>query len=544
MAAVHGAGRRGGARRSLPRAGRPGQPRASCTRFLSDTVLLTGEGFAPPPSMPELGRARARPRVDEDAADRRRALLPGPRSSRATPPSSRRCATAIEDAGGQRPAGVLRFAARRRRRRCCDDAARRPTRWSPPCSPRAARTPASASAGGDDEAWDVGRARRAGRPGPAGALPDHRREARGRPATTALSPMDAATQVAIPEFDGRLITVPFSFKEIDADGAPGLRRRPRAGRPRRRHRRARTPGCGTCRTREQASSRCASPPTRPSTPGSATRSAWTRPASAVALLRRAARGRLRHRRRAELPRRRRAGRRRADPRADRGRRPRRGVADRGAAGRQPGRGSPLADYRRWFDTLPGDLRDGDAWSTGASRRASCTSTRRTTSCSPRCGAGNVVLMIQPPRGFGENPIAIYHDPDLPPSPPLPGAPTAGWRAGQAASAPTRSCTWASTAPWSGCRARALGLSRGLRPGRRARRPAAGLPVHRQRPGRGHPGQAPRRTPRSSTTWCRRWPAPRPTATSPGWSSCSTSTPTSPATGPGEAARRSARRSGR
>ena len=30
-------------------------------------------------------------------------------------------------------------------------------------------------------------------------------------------------------------------------------------------------------------------------------------------------------------------------------------------------------------------------------------------------AGNVVLLVQPPRGFGENPIAIYHDPDLPPS---------------------------------------------------------------------------------------------------------------------------------
>src|SRR5207237_9235565 len=29
--------------------------------------------------------------------------------------------------------------------------------------------------------------------------------------------------------------------------------------------------------------------------------------------------------------------------------------------------------------------------------------------------GNVVLLIQPPRGFGENPVAIYHDPDLPPS---------------------------------------------------------------------------------------------------------------------------------
>ena len=30
-------------------------------------------------------------------------------------------------------------------------------------------------------------------------------------------------------------------------------------------------------------------------------------------------------------------------------------------------------------------------------------------------AGNVVVMVQPPRGFGENPVAIYHDPDLPPS---------------------------------------------------------------------------------------------------------------------------------
>ncbi|MDQ4127282.1 MAG: cobaltochelatase subunit CobN, partial [Actinomycetota bacterium] len=29
--------------------------------------------------------------------------------------------------------------------------------------------------------------------------------------------------------------------------------------------------------------------------------------------------------------------------------------------------------------------------------------------------GNVFVGIQPPRGFGENPIAIYHDPDLPPT---------------------------------------------------------------------------------------------------------------------------------
>ena len=30
-------------------------------------------------------------------------------------------------------------------------------------------------------------------------------------------------------------------------------------------------------------------------------------------------------------------------------------------------------------------------------------------------AGNVVVLIQPPRGFGENPVAIYHDPEMPPS---------------------------------------------------------------------------------------------------------------------------------
>ena len=35
-----------------------------------------------------------------------------------------------------------------------------------------------------------------------------------------MTPLDSATQIAIPEFDGRIITAPFSFKEIDADGLP------------------------------------------------------------------------------------------------------------------------------------------------------------------------------------------------------------------------------------------------------------------------------------------------------------------------------------
>ena len=34
------------------------------------------------------------------------------------------------------------------------------------------------------------------------------------------APIDAAMQVAIPEFDGRLVTVPFSWKETGEDGVP------------------------------------------------------------------------------------------------------------------------------------------------------------------------------------------------------------------------------------------------------------------------------------------------------------------------------------
>ncbi|NBQ43711.1 MAG: cobaltochelatase subunit CobN, partial [Mycobacteriaceae bacterium] len=75
-------------------------------------------------------------------------------------------------------------------------------------------------------------------------------------------------------------------------------------------------------------------------------------------------------------------------------------------------------YRQWFAALPtrltdavvahwgpppGDLfvdrsRDPDGEIVFAAMRS-----------------GNLVILVQPPRGFGDNPVAIYHDPDLPPS---------------------------------------------------------------------------------------------------------------------------------
>lgn len=202
---------------------------------------------------------------------------------------------------------------------------------------------------------------------------------------------------------------------------------------------------------------------------------------------------------------------------------------------------PLADYRAWFDKLDPDLKRGmlDAW--GEPPGSLYVDGDDIVLASLQFG--NVVVMIQPPRGFGENPIAIYHDPDMPPSHHY----MAAYRwleaaTSEGASARTPSCTWASTARWSGCRARASGSAVA------ARRTPSSVNSRSSTPSSSTtPARAPRpsgaATPRSSTTSCRRWPAPTPTATWPSWSSSSTSTRWCP-TWTRRRLRRSARRSGR
>ena len=96
-------------------------------------------------------------------------------------------------------------------------------------------------------------------------------------------------------------------------------------------------------------------------------------------------------------------------------------------------------------------------------------------------------MVQPPRGFGENPVAIYHDPDLPPSHHYLAAYhwlAHGFRGGR------RRAPRQARQPGVAARQDA-GHVGGLRRRRGAGRPAADLPVPGQRPGRGHPGQTPR-----------------------------------------------------
>ncbi len=79
--------------------------------------------------------------------------------------------------------------------------------------------PATASAGGDDEAWDVRALAALDIPILQGLCLTWDR-ASWAGSDEGMSPLDVATQVAVPEFDGRIITVPFSFKETDSDGLP------------------------------------------------------------------------------------------------------------------------------------------------------------------------------------------------------------------------------------------------------------------------------------------------------------------------------------
>ena len=70
-----------------------------------------------------------------------------------------------------------------------------------------------------------------------------------------------------------------------------------------------------------------------------------------------------------------------------------------------------AQYAQWTADLPAALRDAmaDAWGP-APGWLFVNDDGDLVLAALR--SGNIVLMIQPPRGFGENPVAIYHDPDL------------------------------------------------------------------------------------------------------------------------------------
>jgi len=74
---------------------------------------------------------------------------------------------------------------------------------------------------------------------------------------------------------------------------------------------------------------------------------------------------------------------------------------------------PAAQYAGWHAAYPAAVQAGLAETWGEPPGA--VYVYDGTLMMPGLELGNVFVGIQPPRGFGENPIAIYHNPDLPPT---------------------------------------------------------------------------------------------------------------------------------
>jgi cobaltochelatase CobN len=384
-------------------------------RFLSDTVLLTGFGFAPPAPMPVWGHLdRPAAQLPDDAPVVGLLYYRAHQLSGNTAFVHGLC-DQIE-ARGARPLPLFCASLRTASGELLDEL-RCVDALVVTVLAAGGATPAAVQAGGDDGAWDVGELAALDVPILQGLCLTSSR-ATWEESDDGLSPLDAATQVAIPEFDGRLITVPFSFKEVDADGLTVYVADPeRAGRVAGiavRHARLRHIPVDRRRIVVMLSAY----PTKHSRIGNAV--GLDTPASVVALL-----AAMRERGYD------------VGPLDGADALPGLAALDGdalvhaliAAGGQDPDwlseeqlTGNPVRiaarDYRAYFDTLPWDLRARMEQHWGVAPGELYVDRSRDPQGEvvlAALRAGNVVVMVQPPRGFGDNPIAIYHDPDLPPT---------------------------------------------------------------------------------------------------------------------------------
>lgn len=219
-----------------------------------------------------------------------------------------------------------------------------------------------------------------------------------------MNPLETAINVAIPEFDGRIITVPISFKERQA-GHDGPVYSPHPERI------ARVAGIAAqlvnLRQKPNQQKRVAFILTNSSSKAAQVGNAvgLDAPASLLNLLR-AMRGRGY----------------RVGPLPDGGNSLFHGLLSRGSyddnypLNPAMAHKLPVARYRSWFDAFPENLRKRMVRSWQEPGRDPKEPWRDT---SDYLFAGleldNMLVALQPPRGYGVNPDAIYHTPDLPPT---------------------------------------------------------------------------------------------------------------------------------
>ncbi|GAA2975570.1 cobaltochelatase subunit CobN [Streptomyces drozdowiczii] len=380
-------------------------------RFLSDTVLLTGHGFEPPAAAPSWGPLERTPRETGDGAPTVAVLYYRAHHMSGNTAFIETLCRAVEAQGAR--ALPLYVASLRTPEPELIETLRSADAIVTTVLAAGGTRPAEASAGGDDESWDAGALTALDVP-ILQALCLTSSHTDWQDNDEGVSPLDAASQIAVPEFDGRLITVPFSFKEIDEDGLPSYVADD--------ERAARVAGIAVRHARlrhiPNAEKRLAlvlsAYPTKHSRIGNAV--GLDTPASAVALLRR-----LREEGydfgTEEVP-----GLASGDgdeliyALIEAGGHDQEWLTEEQLA-RNPVR-IPAADYRRWYATLPAELREAVEQHWGPPPGEMFVDRSRNPEGDIVLAAlrrGNLLILIQPPRGFGENPIAIYHDPDLPPS---------------------------------------------------------------------------------------------------------------------------------
>lgn len=387
--------------------------------FLSDTILMTGIGFEPPATNPAWGV------LERDGA---RATPDGPTVAvlyyRAQQLAGNTAyvdalCTAIEDHGGN-ALPVYCASLRTAPPELLETLAAADAMVVTVLAAGGA-IPAAVGAGGADDEWSVAHLAALDIPILQGLCLTSPREDWDAN-DDGMSPLDVATQVAVPEFDGRIITVPFSFKEIDGDGlityVPDTERCARVAGIALRHAKLRSIPPGERRIAVVFSAY----PTKHARIGNAV--GLDTPASAVALLTAMRDAGYDVGADGDIPGLPATGRPAGDGDGDT---LIHALIERG--GQDPDwltsdqlAGNPIRvsaqQYREWFSRLAPGLAERvvEHWGPPPGELFVDTSANSEGDIViAALQAGNTVLLVQPPRGFGENPVAIYHDPDLPPS---------------------------------------------------------------------------------------------------------------------------------